>query len=69
MDDIEGIDRMFVSGTRVTFTKKKDVKVQRDKFEEKLEDVLEDNKLEFLSLETRESKRAKAAWVANAPVT
>ena len=69
MDDIEGIDRMFVSGTRVTFTMKKDVKVQRDKFEEKLEEVLEDNKLEFLSLETRESKRAKAAWVANAPVT
>lgn len=69
MDDVEGIDRMFVSGTRVTFTLKKDVKIQRDKFEEKLEELLDDNKLEFLSLETRESKRAKAAWVANAPVT
>ena len=69
MDEIEGIDRMFVSGTRVTFTMKKDVKVQRDKFAEKLEDVLEDNKLEFVSLESRDSKRAKAAYVANAPVT
>lgn len=69
MEDFKDIDRMFVSGTRVTFTLKKGVKVQPEKFEEALAEALEDNKLEFVSLDSRESKRAKAAWVANAPVT
>ena len=66
MDSVDGIDRMFVSGTRATFTMKKDAK-KID--EDALKAALKKNKLEFVSLESREAKRAKAAYVANAPVT
>ena len=65
MDSVKGIDRMFVSGTRATFTMKKDAKID----EAALKAALKKNTLEFVSLESRETKRAKAAWVANAPVT
>ena len=65
MDSVDGIDRMFVSGTRATFTLEKDAKID----EGALKKALEKNKLEFVSLEKRETKRAKAAYVANAPVT
>ena len=65
MDSVDGIDRMFVSGTRATFTLKKDAKIDEDA----LKKALKKNKLEFVSLESRDAKRAKAAYVANAPVT
>jgi len=69
MKDVQGIDRMFVSGTRVTFTLKPGTKIDRKAFEAQLEEAVEKQDLEYVALELREAPRAKAAWVANAPVT
>jgi len=63
MKSIEGIDRMFMSGTRATFTMKKDAKLD----EAAVKKAVEKRKLKFVSLERRQNKRAVAAYVASTP--
>ena len=63
MKSVEGIDRMFMSGTRATFTLKKGAKVD----EAALKKAVEKQRLKFVSLEKRQNKRAAAAYVASTP--
>ena len=63
MKSIEGVDRMFMSGTRATFTLKEGAKVS----ETAVKQAIEKRKLKFISLERRENKRAVAAYVASTP--
>ena len=63
MKSIEGVDRMFMSGTRATFTLKKGAKVD----EATIKRAIEKRKLKFISLEKRLNKRAVAAYVASTP--
>ena len=63
MDKIEGIDRMFLSGTRATFTLKKGAKLDQ----KAIAAALKKQKLEFVSLTHRTGKPAAAAWVAKTP--
>lgn len=57
------IDRLFMSGTRATFTLKKGAKVD----EKVLAAAVKKKGLKFVSLTSRESVRAKAAYVAATP--
>ena len=52
-----------MSGTRATFTLKKEAKVD----EKKLKEALKKSKITFNSLTSRDSKRAKAAYVLATP--
>ena len=52
-----------MSGTRATFTLKKDAKVD----EMALKAAVEKKALKFVSMTSRESQRAEAAYVAVAP--
>ena len=63
MKSIDGIDRMFMSGTRATFTLKKGAKVD----EAAIKAAIKKHKLKFISLEKRQNKRAVAAYVASTP--
>ena len=63
MKTVEGVDRMFMSGTRATFTMKEGAKVD----EAALKKEVEKRKLKFVSLEKRQNKRAAAAYVASTP--
>jgi hypothetical protein len=60
---MEGVDRMLVSGTRVSFTLKKDAKVD----EKALKAALKKGKLSFVSLTTTKRLPAKAAYVIKTP--
>lgn len=59
----DDIDRMFMSGTVATLTLKKDAKID----EKKLKKAIEGKKLEYISLTSRKSKRATAAYVLEVP--
>ena len=59
----DDIDRLFMRGTVATFTLKKDAKVD----EKKLAAAVKKQGLQFNSLTSRESVRAKAAYVAQTP--
>lgn len=59
----DDIDRIFMSGTRATFTLKKGAKVDQ----KALESALEKKKLKFVGLTSRETARAASAYVAAAP--
>ncbi len=59
----DDIDRVFMSGTRATFTLKKDAKVDQDA----LAAALKKKGLTFNSLTSRKSTRAAAAYVAQTP--
>ena len=63
MKSVEGIDRMFMSGTRASFTMEKGAKVD----EAQLKRSVEKNKLKFVSLTKRKAPRAAAAYVASTP--
>ena len=63
MDMLDEVDRFFVSGTTVTFTLDKKAKLD----EKRIKTAVEKNKLGFVSIEKREAKKAKAAWVLNTP--
>ena len=63
MQSIEGIERMFMSGTRATFTLKEGAKLD----EATIKQAIEKRKLKFISLERRQNKRAVAAYVASTP--
>lgn len=52
-----------MSGTRATFTLKEDAKVD----EKALKEAVEKKRLKFVSLTSRETKRAAAAYVAATP--
>ena len=52
-----------MSGTRATFTLKKDAKVD----EKALKAALKSKRLKFVGLKSRESERAAAAYVAVTP--
>ena len=59
----EDIDRIFMSGTRATFTLKKGAKVD----EKALKAALTKKRLKFVSLTSRDTGRAAAAYVAATP--
>ena len=63
MKSIEGVDKMFMSGTRATFTMKEGAKLD----EATIKQAIEKRKLKFTSLERRQNKRAVAAYVASTP--
>ena len=59
----DDIDRIFMSGTRATFTLKKDAKMD----EKALVAALKKRKITFNSCTSRKGTRAKAAWVLATP--
>ncbi|MED6334762.1 MAG: hypothetical protein VYE81_05125 [Planctomycetota bacterium] len=63
MAAVKDVDKVFQSGTRVTFTMKGDAKPD----EEALAKADKTNKLEFVSLVTETRKRAAAAYAVDCP--
>jgi hypothetical protein len=63
MKSIKGVDRMFLSGARVTFTLKKGAKLD----EKVLRAAVKKNKLTFVSLSSSKRLPAKAAYVIKTP--
>ena len=63
MKSIKGVDRMFLSGARVTFTLKKGAKLD----EKALRAAVKKNKLTFISLSSSKRLPAKAAYVIKTP--
>ncbi|MEM6671944.1 MAG: hypothetical protein AAF726_03820 [Planctomycetota bacterium] len=59
----DDIDRLFMTGTRATFTLKKDAKVD----EKVVAEALKKKGLKFVSLKSEERDRAGAAYVAKTP--
>jgi len=63
LEDSIAIDRLFMSGTRATFTLEEDARIDQPA----LKEALKGKSLELVSLERRESKRAQAAYVIKTP--
>lgn len=63
MAKVEGIERMFLSGTRATFTMRAGAKPD----EELIRKALKKQGLAFVALTTKETSHAAAAWVARTP--
>lgn len=63
MESLDGVERMMMSGTRATLILKGGAELSEDDVKQ----ALEDNGLQFESLEELEIQRAAAAYVAKTP--